>query len=57
MFDVEIALLIPLGLINKFISIITINLICFIIIFILIWGLFFEWNQNILEWTWNYSLV
>nr|AHF21737.1 NADH dehydrogenase subunit 3 [Apatania sp. YW-2014] len=50
-FDVEIALLMPIIMIFKTVNLSTwITISCFFII-ILILGIFYEWNQNMLTWT------
>nr|YP_010032729.1 NADH dehydrogenase subunit 3 [Dermestes ater]QOW08050.1 NADH dehydrogenase subunit 3 [Dermestes ater]QTC31954.1 NADH dehydrogenase subunit 3 [Dermestes ater] len=50
-FDVEITLLIPLILIMKTIKPMTFSVIIIFFILILVIGLFHEWNQGALEWT------
>lgn len=49
-FDVEIALILPLTLIFKFCNIISWTIRLFIFLVILLLGLFHEWNQGILNW-------
>nr|AFQ62334.1 NADH dehydrogenase subunit 3 [Dermestes peruvianus] len=50
-FDVEITLLIPLIVIMKTIKPIMFTIVTIFFILILIMGLFHEWNQGALEWT------
>nr|YP_009700003.1 NADH dehydrogenase subunit 3 [Dermestes coarctatus]QEK77747.1 NADH dehydrogenase subunit 3 [Dermestes coarctatus] len=50
-FDVEITLLIPLVIIMKTINSMVFSLITMFFIVILIGGLFHEWKQGALEWT------
>nr|AND96269.1 NADH deshydrogenase subunit 3 [Onthophagus cf. taurinus] len=50
-FDVEITLLIPIIMILKISNMINFNLIIFFFIFILLFGLYYEWNQGALTWT------
>lgn len=50
-FDVEIALIMPLGLILNLTKILILNFVTIIIILILIVGLYHEWNQGTLEWV------
>nr|AUO29148.1 NADH dehydrogenase subunit 3 [Platorchestia parapacifica] len=49
-FDVEIALLLPLGLLNSFPNLMTLSLSIMILTLILILGLVHEWNQGALKW-------
>lgn len=49
-FDIEVALLLPLGFINVVYTPIFKTFYAFIVIFILILGLVHEWNQGILNW-------
>ena len=51
-FDIEIILFIPVSLLRDFILIEIRNLIV-LIIFILIFGLLYEWNQGMLNWVFN----
>ena len=56
-FDVEIALLLPLGLINMVSIIYFIKTIGYMICIILILGLIYEWNKGKLIWVkWNNNL-
>nr|YP_010587789.1 NADH dehydrogenase subunit 3 [Dicrotendipes pelochloris]WAB46398.1 NADH dehydrogenase subunit 3 [Dicrotendipes pelochloris] len=50
-FDVEIALILPMILTLKYSNLIIWSYTSFIFIFILIIGLFHEWNQGSLNWT------
>nr|AYB71577.1 NADH dehydrogenase subunit 3 [Platorchestia sp. AKP-2018] len=50
-FDVEIALLLPLGLLSVFPNLITLGLSIMILTLILILGLVHEWNQGALKWV------
>nr|YP_010032716.1 NADH dehydrogenase subunit 3 [Dermestes lardarius]QOW08037.1 NADH dehydrogenase subunit 3 [Dermestes lardarius] len=50
-FDVEITLLIPLIIIMKTIKPLMFSIITIFFILVLIIGLFHEWNQGALEWT------
>nr|WVD57213.1 NADH dehydrogenase subunit 3 [Dermestes vorax] len=50
-FDVEITLLIPLIIIMKTIKPLMFSMITIFFILVLIIGLFHEWNQGALEWT------
>nr|YP_009469671.1 NADH dehydrogenase subunit 3 [Dermestes maculatus]AVE15402.1 NADH dehydrogenase subunit 3 [Dermestes maculatus] len=50
-FDVEITLLIPLIIVMKSINSMIFSLITIFFILILIGGLFHEWKQGALEWT------
>nr|AUO29135.1 NADH dehydrogenase subunit 3 [Platorchestia japonica] len=49
-FDVEIALLLPLGLLASFPNLMTLGLSIMILTLILILGLIHEWNQGALKW-------
>ncbi|YP_009663655.1 NADH dehydrogenase subunit 3 (mitochondrion) [Diorhabda carinulata] len=49
-FDVEITLLLPLIMTMKISNILNYSLILIIFIFILLWGLYHEWNQGALNW-------
>nr|AXS65866.1 NADH dehydrogenase subunit 3 [Tenebrionoidea sp. 10 KM-2017] len=49
-FDVEIALLIPMILVMKFSNIMNFSLLMFVFMIILLIGLYHEWNQGALEW-------
>nr|AYR05131.1 NADH dehydrogenase subunit 3 [Coleoptera sp. ACP-2013] len=49
-FDVEITLILPMILTLKMSNFITINFIMIFFIFILLIGLFHEWNQGALNW-------
>nr|YP_009139860.1 NADH dehydrogenase subunit 3 [Galeruca daurica]AKG49882.1 NADH dehydrogenase subunit 3 [Galeruca daurica] len=49
-FDVEITLLLPLIVTMKISNIFNYSIILIIFIFILLWGLFHEWNQGALNW-------
>lgn len=48
-FDVEIALLLPLGVVIDSLSYIYLRVTCLFIILILIVGLFHEWNEGALD--------
>nr|AND96493.1 NADH deshydrogenase subunit 3 [Onthophagus nr. babirussa] len=50
-FDVEITLLIPIIMILKISNMVNFNIIIFFFIFILLFGLYYEWNQGALTWT------
>nr|YP_010527083.1 NADH dehydrogenase subunit 3 [Agrius convolvuli]UXR12420.1 NADH dehydrogenase subunit 3 [Agrius convolvuli] len=50
-FDVEIALIFPIILTFKMVNLMTWMKISFFFIFILLLGLYHEWNQNMLNWT------
>nr|ARH55025.1 NADH dehydrogenase subunit 3 [Gyrinus substriatus] len=50
-FDVEIALLLPMIMIMKMSNIMSLMSISFFFIFILLIGLFHEWNQGALNWA------
>nr|YP_009479861.1 NADH dehydrogenase subunit 3 [Aglaomorpha histrio]AVX48085.1 NADH dehydrogenase subunit 3 [Aglaomorpha histrio] len=50
-FDVEIALILPIIPLFKLVNFILWTKISFFFIFILIIGLYHEWNQNMLNWT------
>nr|YP_010501925.1 NADH dehydrogenase subunit 3 [Ptomascopus plagiatus]UXC94691.1 NADH dehydrogenase subunit 3 [Ptomascopus plagiatus] len=50
-FDVEITLLIPLIMVMKISNLINFIFISFFFIFILIIGLYHEWNQGALNWS------
>jgi NADH-ubiquinone oxidoreductase chain 3 len=50
-FDVEIAILLPIPLIEKFIRISSWTMISLIFIITLIAGLIHEWNFGALEWS------
>lgn len=50
-FDVEIALLLPLGVLLKFSETIFISVSAFVLIIILTFGLLHEWNQGALNWV------
>nr|QAY81996.1 NADH dehydrogenase subunit 3 [Apophylia sp. REN-2018] len=50
-FDVEITLLLPLIISMKISNILNYSIILIIFIFILLWGLYHEWNQGALNWT------
>nr|APX40947.1 NADH dehydrogenase subunit 3 [Galeruca luctuosa] len=49
-FDVEITLLLPLIVTMKISNIFNYSIILIIFIFILLWGLYHEWNQGALNW-------
>nr|YP_009176415.1 NADH dehydrogenase subunit 3 [Cryptolestes ferrugineus]ALI86993.1 NADH dehydrogenase subunit 3 [Cryptolestes ferrugineus]QCP68878.1 NADH dehydrogenase subunit 3 [Cryptolestes ferrugineus] len=49
-FDVEITLLFPMIILIKFLNLLNFNLFIFFI-FILLWGLYHEWNQGALNWA------
>nr|APX40765.1 NADH dehydrogenase subunit 3 [Galeruca macchoi] len=49
-FDVEITLLLPLIVTMKISNLFNYSFILVIFIFILLWGLFHEWNQGALNW-------
>nr|UOU84895.1 NADH dehydrogenase subunit 3 [Themira lucida] len=50
-FDVEITLILPMILIINFSNIFIWTTTSFIFLLILIFGLYHEWNQGMLEWT------
>nr|AND96713.1 NADH deshydrogenase subunit 3 [Digitonthophagus gazella] len=50
-FDVEITLLIPMIMTIKISNIINFSLITSFFLFILLFGLYHEWNQGALNWT------
>nr|YP_010895281.1 NADH dehydrogenase subunit 3 [Themira nigricornis]WJW73872.1 NADH dehydrogenase subunit 3 [Themira nigricornis] len=50
-FDVEITLILPMILIINFSNIFIWTITSFIFLLILIFGLYHEWNQGMLEWT------
>nr|AND96106.1 NADH deshydrogenase subunit 3 [Onthophagus cervicapra] len=50
-FDVEITLLIPIIMILKISNMMNFNMIIFFFILILLFGLYYEWNQGALTWT------
>nr|ATR80957.1 NADH dehydrogenase subunit 3 [Blepharipa sp. CMERI-Uzi-001] len=50
-FDVEIALILPIILIMKFSNLIMWTITTIIFIIILLIGLYFEWNQGMLNWN------
>nr|YP_010309841.1 NADH dehydrogenase subunit 3 [Mocis ancilla]UMR54956.1 NADH dehydrogenase subunit 3 [Mocis ancilla] len=50
-FDVEIALIFPIIPLFKMVNFILWTKISFFFLFILIIGLYHEWNQNMLNWT------
>nr|YP_010527044.1 NADH dehydrogenase subunit 3 [Acherontia lachesis]UXR12381.1 NADH dehydrogenase subunit 3 [Acherontia lachesis]WMQ52919.1 NADH dehydrogenase subunit 3 [Acherontia lachesis] len=50
-FDIEIALIFPIILTFKLVNFLTWMKISFFFIFILLLGLYHEWNQNMLNWT------
>nr|WIL96422.1 NADH dehydrogenase subunit 3 [Pseudomiza obliquaria] len=50
-FDVEIALIFPIIKLFKLVNFIYYMKISFFFIFILLIGLYHEWNQNMLNWT------
>nr|YP_010730250.1 NADH dehydrogenase subunit 3 [Blepharipa latigena]WEG23065.1 NADH dehydrogenase subunit 3 [Blepharipa latigena] len=50
-FDVEIALILPIILIMKFSNLIMWTITSIIFIIILLMGLYFEWNQGMLNWN------
>nr|AYR05334.1 NADH dehydrogenase subunit 3 [Coleoptera sp. ACP-2013] len=50
-FDVEIALLLPMIPIMKISSIMNFTIVVSIFIFILLVGVYHEWNQGALDWT------
>nr|QNE85641.1 NADH dehydrogenase subunit 3 [Platypalpus longicornis] len=50
-FDVEIALLLPMVMIMKISNMFMWSITSSIFIFILLMGLYHEWNQGALEWT------
>nr|AND95972.1 NADH deshydrogenase subunit 3 [Onthophagus apterus] len=50
-FDVEITLLIPMILVMKISNMINFYMIIFFFLFILLFGLYYEWNQGALTWT------
>nr|YP_007474194.1 NADH dehydrogenase subunit 3 [Hackeriella veitchi]ACV96706.1 NADH dehydrogenase subunit 3 [Hackeriella veitchi] len=50
-FDIEIVLIMPLMLISTLINMKVLLISSFTPIFILLWGLFHEWNYQSLNWT------
>nr|AMH85571.1 NADH dehydrogenase subunit 3 [Archisepsis discolor] len=50
-FDVEITLILPMVLIINFSNIFIWTITSFTFLFILVFGLYHEWNQGMLEWT------
>nr|UDF83762.1 NADH dehydrogenase subunit 3 [Coenomyia ferruginea] len=50
-FDVEIALILPMVMIMNYSTMMTWIMTSLIFIFILLLGLYHEWNQGALEWT------
>nr|AND96132.1 NADH deshydrogenase subunit 3 [Onthophagus cuniculus] len=50
-FDVEITLLIPIILTLKISNMINFSIIISFFLFILLFGLYYEWNQGALTWT------
>nr|ABF51678.1 NADH dehydrogenase subunit 3 [Stomoxys calcitrans]ACC86238.1 NADH dehydrogenase subunit 3 [Stomoxys calcitrans] len=50
-FDVEIALILPIILIIKFSNLLTWTITSIIFILILLLGLYHEWNQGMLNWS------
>nr|YP_010722531.1 NADH dehydrogenase subunit 3 [Phocoderma betis]WDV16725.1 NADH dehydrogenase subunit 3 [Phocoderma betis] len=50
-FDVEIALIFPMIPLFKKVNIMTWSMISFFFLMILLMGLYHEWNQNMLNWT------
>nr|UQJ73648.1 NADH dehydrogenase subunit 3 [Pseudodiamesa sp. 2XL] len=50
-FDVEIALILPMIMIIKFSNLMTWTITSLIFIFILLIGLYHEWNQGALNWS------
>nr|YP_010627120.1 NADH dehydrogenase subunit 3 [Erebus macrops]WBK26811.1 NADH dehydrogenase subunit 3 [Erebus macrops] len=50
-FDVEIALIFPIIPLFKLVNFILWSKISFFFLFVLIIGLYHEWNQNMLNWT------
>nr|AFQ62272.1 NADH dehydrogenase subunit 3 [Haliplus flavicollis] len=50
-FDVEIALLMPMIIIMKFSNLMSWMIVSFFFIWILLIGLFHEWNQGALNWS------
>nr|YP_008081337.1 NADH dehydrogenase subunit 3 [Sinochlora longifissa]AGI51557.1 NADH dehydrogenase subunit 3 [Sinochlora longifissa] len=50
-FDVEIALLLPIIIINNWSSIMSWTMVTLFFLLILLIGLFHEWNQGALEWA------
>nr|AND96204.1 NADH deshydrogenase subunit 3 [Phalops barbicornis] len=50
-FDVEITLLIPMIMTIKISNIMNFSMITFFFLFILLFGLYHEWNQGALNWT------
>nr|ANJ70297.1 NADH dehydrogenase subunit 3 [Acilius sulcatus] len=55
-FDVEIALLLPMIMIMKISNLLTLMNTSFFFIIILLIGLYHEWNQGALNWkSWDYS--
>lgn len=49
-FDIEIALILPFGVISKIDNLFIFNLSSFLVVFILIFGLLHEWKQGALKW-------
>nr|AND96386.1 NADH deshydrogenase subunit 3 [Onthophagus schwaneri] len=50
-FDVEITLLIPMIMMMKISNLLNFSLIITFFIFILLYGLYYEWSQGALNWT------
>nr|YP_010894995.1 NADH dehydrogenase subunit 3 [Austalis copiosa]WJW73508.1 NADH dehydrogenase subunit 3 [Austalis copiosa] len=50
-FDVEIALILPMILVMNFSNLLTWSITSIIFILILLLGLYHEWNQGMLNWT------
>nr|NP_976145.1 NADH dehydrogenase subunit 3 [Tricholepidion gertschi]AAO40215.1 NADH dehydrogenase subunit 3 [Tricholepidion gertschi] len=50
-FDVEIALLLPMTIINQMINMYSWSLVSMLFLMILLIGLFHEWNQGALDWA------
>nr|WNO18651.1 NADH dehydrogenase subunit 3 [Seseria sambara indosinica] len=50
-FDVEIALIFPMIYTFKIVNLIIWMKTCFFFLFMLLMGLYHEWNQNMLNWT------
>ena len=50
-FDIEIALLLPLGLITKITNFTITSLVGLLVVFILVGGLLHEWKQGALNWV------
>nr|YP_009239736.1 NADH dehydrogenase subunit 3 [Chilo sacchariphagus]AMM06337.1 NADH dehydrogenase subunit 3 [Chilo sacchariphagus] len=50
-FDVEIALIFPIIYLFKLTNFFIWTMISFFFLFILLLGLYYEWNQNMLNWT------